>query len=91
MVQQAGARYLVGIEANKIAFLKCLLTKEVLQLDRCSLLCGDVLEYLSSCDGDGFDVCVASGILYRMVEPVRLIDPDLAFSETPGVVDTRSR
>jgi hypothetical protein len=74
MVQQAGARHLIGVEANKDAFLKCLVTKEVLQLDRCSFLCGDVLEYLSAYEGDAFDVCVANGILYHMVEPVRLID-----------------
>lgn len=56
-----------------MAFLKCLVTKELMELDRCSFLCGDVLEYLRA-GQEQFDVCIASGVLYHMVEPVRLLD-----------------
>jgi hypothetical protein len=73
MAQRAGARRVVGVEANTMAFLKCLVTKELLQLDRCSFLCGDAVEYLSA-DQEQFDLCIASGILYHMIEPVRLLD-----------------
>jgi hypothetical protein len=72
MAQQAGAARVVAVEANREAFLKCLVVKEIFALDRCSFLCGDVLEYLAS-DGESFDVCVACGILYHLIEPVRLI------------------
>ena len=73
MLQQAGAASVTAVEANKDAFLKCLVTKELLGLERCSFLCGDVLEYLSSTP-DRFDVCWCVGILYHMVEPVQLLD-----------------
>lgn len=72
MAQQAGARRVVGVEANTLAFLKCLVTKELLELNRCSFLCGDVLEYMRGSE-ERFDLCIASGILYHMVEPVRLL------------------
>jgi len=73
MAQAAGASRVTAVEANTKAFLKCLVVKELLGLDRCSFLCGDALEYLSASD-EQFDICVACGILYHMVQPVRLID-----------------
>jgi hypothetical protein len=73
MAEQAGARSVVGVEANRMAFLKCLVTKELLELRRCSFQCGDVTAFLDA-TRERFDVCIASGILYHMVEPVRLID-----------------
>ena len=73
MAQQAGADRVVAIEANRLAFLKCLVTKELLDLRNCSFRCGEVNEYLSS-TAETFDVCIACGILYHMIEPVRLID-----------------
>jgi hypothetical protein len=73
MAQQAGARQVIAVEANTQAFLKCLVVKELLELDRCSFLCGDVTGYLTSSTQD-FDVCFACGILYHMADPVRLID-----------------
>jgi Protein of unknown function (DUF1698) len=73
MAQRAGSSRVVGVEANTLAFLKCLVTKELLDLDRCSFMCGDALEYLSE-TGEQFDVCIASGLLYHMVEPLRLLD-----------------
>ena len=59
MLEAAGAT-VIGVEANKDAFLKCLVVKELLQLQRCSFLCGDAIEYLQE-TADKFDVCVASG------------------------------
>jgi len=73
MAQRAGASHVVGVEANTLAFLKCLVTKELLGLDRCSFLCGDAVEYLHATE-DRFDVCIASGLLYHMADPIRLID-----------------
>jgi precorrin-6B methylase 2 len=73
MAQAAGASRVTAVEANPKAFLKCLVVKQLFGLDRCSFLCGDALEYLSSSEEE-FDICIACGILYHMVEPVRLID-----------------
>jgi len=73
MAHQAGARKVVGVEANSKAFLKCLVTKELLELDRCRFLCGDVAQYLEQTT-ERFDTCIACGILYHMVDPVALIE-----------------
>lgn len=73
MAEQGGASRVVGVEANRMAYLKCLVTKELLHLQRCSFLCGEVIQYLDTTD-DRFDLCIACGILYHMTEPVRLID-----------------
>ena len=73
MAEMAGASRVVGVEANKKAFLKCLVTKEVFDLQRTSFLCGDVMPYLAE-TSEQFDVCIACGLLYHMVEPVRLIE-----------------
>lgn len=73
MAQQAGARQVIAVEANTQAYLKCLVVKELFELDRCSFLCGDVTDYLAGLSTN-FDVCFACGILYHMTDPVRLID-----------------
>ncbi|HEY1539263.1 MAG TPA: class I SAM-dependent methyltransferase [Solirubrobacteraceae bacterium] len=73
MAQQAGARHVTAVEANTTAFLKCLVVKELLDLDRCHFLCGDVLEYMQA-STETFDVCVACGILYHSTEPVRMLE-----------------
>lgn len=73
MAQRAGARRVTAVEANTNAFLKCLVAKELLGLDRCSFLCGDALEYMERSD-DTFDVCIACGILYHSTEPVRMLE-----------------
>jgi hypothetical protein len=73
MAQTAGASRVTAVEANAKAFLKCLVVKELLDLNRCSFLCGDALEFLNGGE-EQFDLCIASGILYHMVEPVRLIE-----------------
>lgn len=72
MLEKAGAARILSIEANKRAFLKCLITKEILSLQRVTFLCGDFVEYLRTTK-DNFDVCIASGVLYHMRNPVELL------------------
>src|SRR6266566_2193121 len=73
MAEKAGADHVLAIEANAKGFLKCLVTKELLGLSRCSFRRGDAIAYLSS-KPERFDVCIACGILYHMQDPVKLID-----------------
>jgi hypothetical protein len=73
MAQVAGASSVTAVEANTKAFLKCLVVKELLGLDRCSFLCGDALEYMAA-SSQQFDLCIACGVLYHMIEPVRFLD-----------------
>src|SRR5687768_5098242 len=46
MFEWMGAAEVVAVEANTRAYLKCLVTKELLGLKRVSFLCGDFVEYL---------------------------------------------
>lgn len=72
MFEQAGAAEVVGIESNPRAFLKCLITKELLGLRRVSYQCGDFMEYLRH-PHRRFDVINASGILYHQQNPAELL------------------
>lgn len=72
MLQQAGAASVVAVESNGRAYLKCLTVKELLGLDRARFLLGDAKAYLTT-DPAPFDVCLASGVLYHMPDPVALI------------------
>jgi hypothetical protein len=73
MLHGAGAAHVVSVEANRESFLKCLVVKELLGLERCSFLCGDAIEYLRGSE-EQFDLCWCAGFLYHMVDPVGLIE-----------------
>lgn len=72
MLERLGAAKIVAIEGNARAYLKCLVVKELLHLQRARFLCGDFMAYLRE-RPERFDVCFASGVLYHMTEPVDLI------------------
>jgi SAM-dependent methyltransferase len=72
MLEQAGAREVVAIEANTRAYLKCLIAKEILGMQRVKFLCGDFMTYLRH-SPPRFDFVLASGVLYHQTEPVELL------------------
>lgn len=72
MLEKFGAKEILAVEANKKAFLKCLVIKEALKLTRSKFLCGDFIEFLRL-NEKTFDLCVASGVLYHMKNPVELL------------------
>jgi Protein of unknown function (DUF1698) len=72
MLEQAGADAITAVEGNTRAFLKCLIVKELLGLNRSRFVCGDLQAYLAECR-DRFDLCVASGVLYHMRQPLELL------------------
>ncbi|MBV9762532.1 MAG: class I SAM-dependent methyltransferase [Acidobacteriaceae bacterium] len=72
MLERAGAQSIVSIEANPEAYLKCLIVKETVGLQRTRFLFGDFLEYLRD-SPPRFDAAIASGVLYHMVHPAQLI------------------
>jgi hypothetical protein len=72
MLERAGAKSVLAIESNSRAFLKCLIVKELLGLERVYFQCGDFLEYLRR-DPLRFDFVLASGVLYHQRNPVELI------------------
>ncbi len=72
MLEQSGAASVLAIEANTRAYVKCLISKEVVGMRRVRFICGDFREYLSH-TAEKFDVIVASGVLYHMLDPVSLV------------------
>jgi hypothetical protein len=72
MLQNSGAKRVTAVESNSRAYLKCLVTKEIFHLDRVDLLYGNFVEYLRR-RPRRFDLCVASGVLYHMRNPIELI------------------
>ena len=74
MLHQAGAASITSVEANTPLFLKCLIVRDLLEMNRAQFLCGNFVEYLRTTDRT-FDVCWASGVLYHMEDPVELLAP----------------
>jgi uncharacterized protein DUF1698 len=72
MLEKAGARTVVAIEASTRAFLKCLIVKEILGLERSRFVLGDFEEYLRD-PPERFEAVIASGVLYHVRNPVELI------------------
>lgn len=61
-----------AIEANKLAFLRCLIVKNLLDLRGARFLLGDFQKWLEA-SGQRYDLIVASGVLYHLADPVRLL------------------
>ncbi len=72
MLQSRNAKKVISIEANTRAFLKCLCIKEILKLDRVEFKLGDFMSFLEN-HNSRYDMVFASGVLYHMEEPTRLL------------------
>ena len=72
MLQKKGASKVTAIEANSRAFLKCLCVKEVLQLDKVDFKFGDFRAHFEQ-SNERYDVLIASGVLYHMLDPLKLL------------------
>lgn len=64
---------ITAIEAHKAAYLKCLVAKEIYNLQKSHFLLGDFVKFLEETD-QVFDVIVASGVLYHMKDPIHLLE-----------------
>jgi hypothetical protein len=73
MLEQAGAASIDAIEANKSAYLRCLIFKEIVGLKTARFHLGDFLKWLDQVDRD-YDFIVASGVLYHMRDPLRCLE-----------------
>jgi 2-polyprenyl-3-methyl-5-hydroxy-6-metoxy-1,4-benzoquinol methylase len=72
-LSKAGAASVTAIEAHQEAYLKCLISKELLGMERVNFLLGDAVAFLRQI-GHSYDIGIASGILYHMADPVELIE-----------------
>jgi hypothetical protein len=73
MLQRMNAKKIISIEANTRAFLKCLCIKEIFNLDCVKFKLGDFIQFLEKTNSK-FDLVFASGVLYHMLEPIKLLD-----------------
>ena len=71
MMEHYGAN-VIAIEANRRAFLKCLIVKNALHMQS-QFLYGDFRRYLESAQTGSFDFVAAVGVLYHMTEPLKLL------------------
>jgi Methyltransferase domain len=72
MLERFGASRVVAVEANRRAYLRCLVVKEIFGLQGVEFVCGDFIEYLRHTD-ESFDLCLASGVLYHMRDPEEML------------------
>ena len=72
MLEQAGVGSITAIEANSRAYLRCLVVKEILGLSRTKFLYGDFVPWLQT-NEKHYDLTVASGVLYHMVDPAAFL------------------
>jgi hypothetical protein len=80
MLDRAGAMSVLAIEANRRAFLKCLIAKEILGMPTVEFVLGDFREFLQTTAGR-WDLCVASGVLYHMRDPMELLSQMAAHTD----------
>jgi len=72
MLERAGAR-IDAVEANQLAFLRCLIAKEIYGMTGARFWLGDFIQFLEQTDKT-FDLIVASGVLYHLTDPLHLIE-----------------
>lgn len=72
MLEAAGT-LVDAVEGNSLAYLKCLITKEIVGLKNAKFYLGDFNRWLEENDSR-YDLIVASGVLYHMIDPLRLLE-----------------
>jgi hypothetical protein len=73
MLSRLGAAAVTAVEAHREAYLKCLVAKELLGIERVNFLYGDATSFLRQI-GHTYDIVIASGFLYHMADPAELIE-----------------
>jgi Methyltransferase domain len=73
MLHQQRPALIHSIEANKLSFMRCLIVKQLLSLDRATFMLGDFRKWLDQ-SSERYDLIVGSGVLYHMPEPIRLLE-----------------
>ncbi len=72
MMEQAGVKSVLALESNTSSFVRCLIIKEILTLSKVRYFCGDFRPFLDA-NQHCFDLIFASGVLYHMTDPMRLL------------------
>lgn len=69
MLLKAQASKVVAIEANTRAFLRCLIIKNIFEMNGAQFFLGNFDKYLETCERR-YDLLVASGVLYHLSDPI---------------------
>lgn len=72
MLNQERPERIDAIEANRLCFLRCLVTKEILQLDRARFYLGNIQPWLETHE-TVYDFALASGVLYHLPDPANFL------------------
>ena len=72
MLEKAGAASVLAIEACVLSYLKCLIVKELMHLERVRFQFGNFMPFLAA-STHTFDLILASGVLYHQRDPVLCI------------------
>lgn len=73
MLERAGAATLDAVEANKLAYMRCLIFKEVVGLKVARFHLGDFTKWVED-DSRRYDLVVACGVLYHLRDPLRFLE-----------------
>jgi hypothetical protein len=73
MLERYDPADLDAVEANVAAYLRCLITKQVLDLHRAKFHLGNFVRWLER-DDLTYDLIVACGVLYHMSDPLYLLE-----------------
>jgi hypothetical protein len=77
LLDRMGAAEVVAVEANSRGFLKCLIAKELVGIPSARFMLGDAVRHLEdhlAHEEPLYDLVLASGILYHLVDPVAALD-----------------
>ena len=83
MLERAGAD-VVAVDANSHAYLKCLIAKELLPLERARFLLGDFVPYMEETD-ERFELVLACGVLYHAPTPLRMLTAMARVADRVGI------
>ena len=73
LLERLGASSIIAVESNVEAWLKCLIVKNLLNLDKSKFVVGDAAKYLEQ-SSDNFDIVMCSGVLYHLSDPLALVE-----------------
>ena len=83
MLAQSGAEYILSIESNQRAYLKCLIVQQALKF-KADILLGDFQPYLAA-TYDRYHFALCSGVLYHMTDPVGFLTNVARVSDSIGI------
>lgn len=73
LLERRNPGLLHAVEANRLSFLRCLVVKELLHMRKARFFLGDCQAWLEN-QPQRYDLIIASGVLYHMWDPVRLLE-----------------